>query len=83
LLRGAALEASGENTQAARAYLDAFSAEPNGAKAPEALYLLGRSLGRIGQVDEACVTLSEVSVRFPGGQAASDAQAERQRLACP
>ncbi len=82
LMRGAALEAAGENTQAARAFLDAFSAEPNGAQAPEALFLLGRSLGRIGQVEEACVTLSEVSLRFPGGQAASDAEAERQRLTC-
>lgn len=83
LMRGAALEGAGENTQAARAYLDAFSAEPNGAKAPDALYLLGRSLGRIGQVDEACVTLSEVSIRFPGGQPSADAQAERARLSCP
>lgn len=83
ILRGAALEGAGENTQAARTYLDAFSADPNGAKAPEALFLLGRSLGRIGQVDEACVTLSEVSVRFPGGLAAADAEAERARLSCP
>lgn len=82
LMRGAALEGAGESTQAARAYLDAFSVDPNGAKAPEALFLLGRSLGRIGQVDEACVTLAEVGVRFPGGQAASDAQAERARLSC-
>ncbi|MEM9271089.1 MAG: tol-pal system protein YbgF [Pseudomonadota bacterium] len=82
LMRGAALEGAGENTQAARAYLDAFSVDPNGAKAPEALYLLGRSLGRIGQVDEACVTLAEVGVRFPGGQAAADAQSERTRLSC-
>ena len=83
ILRGAALEGAGENTQAARTYLDAFSADPNGAKAPEALFLLGRSLGRIGQVDEACVTLSEVSVRFPGGLAAAAAEAERARLSCP
>ncbi len=82
LMRGAALEAAGQNTQAARAFLDAFSVDPNGSKAPEALFLLGRSLGRIGQVDEACVTLAEVGVRFPGGQAANDANAERARLAC-
>ncbi|MEM6587717.1 MAG: tol-pal system protein YbgF [Pseudomonadota bacterium] len=82
LMRGAALEESGQNTQAARAYLNAFSVDPNGTKAPEALFLLGRSLGRIGQVDEACVTLAEVGVRFPGGQAATDANAERARLSC-
>ncbi|MEO0751801.1 MAG: tol-pal system protein YbgF [Pseudomonadota bacterium] len=83
LMRGAALEGAGENTQAARAYLDAFSADPTGTKAPDALYLLGRSLGAIGQVDEACVTLAEVTLRFPGGQPATDAQAERARLSCP
>ncbi|MEO0372300.1 MAG: tol-pal system protein YbgF [Pseudomonadota bacterium] len=82
IMRGAALEADGQNTQAARAYLDAFSVDPNGTKAPEALFLLGRSLGRIGQVEEACVTLAEVGVRFPGGQAATDANAERTRLSC-
>ena len=37
LKRGEALEKTGEMTQAARAYLDTFSAEPNGPKAPEAL----------------------------------------------
>ncbi|MEM7599703.1 MAG: tol-pal system protein YbgF [Pseudomonadota bacterium] len=83
LMRGAALEGTGESTQAARAYLEAFSDDPNGAKAPEALFLLGRSLGRIGQVDEACVTLAEVGLRFPGGEAAGNAQAERTRLNCP
>ena len=83
LMRGAALEGAGENTQAARAYLEAFSAAPNGAKAPDALFFLGRSLGRIGQVDEACVTLAEVGLRFPGGEAANNAQAERTRLNCP
>ncbi len=82
LMRGAALEGAGQNTEAARAYLDTFSAEPNGAKAPEALYLLGRSLGRFGKVQEACVTLAEVGLRFPGGQAAADAEVERQRLSC-
>lgn len=82
LMRGTALEQAGENTQAARAFLDAFSVDPNGAKAPQALFLLGRSLGRIGQVEEACVTLAEVGVRFPGGQAASDANSERARLSC-
>ena len=83
ILRGAALEGAGENTQAARTYLDAFSADPNGAKAPEVLFLLGRSLGRSGQVVEACVTLSNVSVRFPVCLAAADAEAERARLSCP
>ncbi|MEQ9260020.1 MAG: tol-pal system protein YbgF [Roseovarius sp.] len=82
LQRGQALERSGATTQAARAYLDTFSAAPNGPKAPEALYRLGRALGQLGQRAEACVTLSEVGARFPGTLPAADARAEMQALGC-
>lgn len=80
--RGRALEAAGDLTGAARAYLEAFSSDPNGSNAPEALYELGRGLGRLGQTNEACVTLEEVGVRFPGGEAATKARDEMARLGC-
>lgn len=80
--RGEALEGAGEMTKAARAYLDTFSADPEGPMAPQALFRLGRALGRIGQTNEACVTLAEVGARFPGGQPAADARAEMQALGC-
>ena len=80
--RGQALEAGDDLTGAARAYLEAFSVEPNGSMAPEALFHLGRGLGRLGQTSEACVTLSEVGVRFPGGAAESRAREEMVRLGC-
>jgi len=82
LKRGQALEETGAMTKAARAYLDTFSAAPDGPQAPEALYRLGRALGRLGQTEEACTTLSEVGVRFPGGRPAQDARAEMQSLGC-
>ncbi len=82
LRRGDALDSLGEETASARAYLDSFSAAPNGAEAPEALYKLGRALGRLGQMSEACVTLTEVGTRFPGADAVADAEAERARLGC-
>ncbi len=82
LAYGAALEGQGDLTGAARAYLDAFRREPNGPDAPESLYRLGTGLGRLGQTAEACKTLSEVSVRFPGGAPAAKAEAERARLGC-
>ena len=82
LKRGEALEKAGETSNAARAYLDTFSAAPNGPKAPEALFRLGRALGQLGQTDEACVTLAEVGFRFPNTQPAQNAQAERQALSC-
>ncbi|MDU8927297.1 tol-pal system protein YbgF [Alisedimentitalea sp. MJ-SS2] len=80
--RGQALEAAGDLTGAARAYLDAFSTEPNGRSAPEALYHLGNGLGRLGQTSEACVTLAEVGVRFPGGSAETKAREAMARLGC-
>lgn len=82
LKKGEAFEAAGEMTKAARAYLDTFSAEPNGTEAPEALYRLGKALGTLGQTNEACVTLSEVGVRFPGGAPAQNAVTAMQSLGC-
>ncbi len=82
LKRGEALEQAGTMTTAARAYLDTFSADPDGPRAPEALFRLGRALGRLGQMEEACVTLGEVGLRFPGDAAAEKARAEMQDLGC-
>ena len=80
--QGAALEAAGDVAPAARAYLDVFSANPQGAAAPEALFLLGRSLGRLGQTEEACLTLTEVGTRFPGSDKVLEAQSAMQNLGC-
>ncbi|MCG7493211.1 tol-pal system protein YbgF [Thalassobius sp. Cn5-15] len=82
LMRGDALAGGGDQTASARAYLEAFSAAPDGDSAPEALYKLGYSLGQLGQTAEACVTLAEVGVRFPGSDSVTAAEAERSRLAC-
>jgi len=82
ILRGEAMEADGQLTRAARAYLDVFSWAPNGPVAPDALYHLGRALGRLGKTEEACVTLGEVGFRFPGGAAADEARSEMQSLGC-
>lgn len=81
-LRGEALEGLGETTDAARAYLEAFSSDPTGPKAPDALFKLGSSLGQIGQAQDACLTLAEVNVRFPGNPAVVNAQMEMQALGC-
>lgn len=81
-LRGEALEGLGEMTNAARAYLEAFSTNPTGGKAPDALFKLGFSLGAIGQMQDACVTLAEVGVRFPAATAAADATQAMAELGC-
>ncbi|MCU0828924.1 MAG: tol-pal system protein YbgF [Tabrizicola sp.] len=81
-LRGEALTSLGETSNAARAYLDAFSADPNGTFAPDALLRLGEGLGALGQVQEACVTLGEVGVRYPGSLAATQAGVAMQGFGC-
>jgi tol-pal system protein YbgF len=81
--RGVALESLGEVSNAARAYLDSFSGEPEGVVASDALFRLGMSLAALGQVPDACVTLGEVPVRFPAAAVAVEAQAARTNLGCP
>ncbi|MDG4648224.1 tol-pal system protein YbgF [Roseibacterium sp. SDUM158017] len=81
-LRGEAEGQQGSWSRAARAYLDSFSAAPDGERAPWALTKLGLSLGRLGQLEEACVTLDEVGLRYPGSPAVQEAEAGRFNLGC-
>lgn len=67
---------------AARAFLAAFTAGPDGALAPAALTSLGAALGQLGQTEDACVTLAEVAVRYPGSASVADAASEMGRLSC-
>jgi len=80
--RGEALMQLGETSNAARAYLEAFSGAPDGLRAGESLLKLGMALGVLGQVPEACVTLGEVPVRFPGTVDATNAGIAMQGLGC-
>ena len=68
--------------EAARAYLESFSTDPQGPVAAQALFRLGRSLGALNQTEEACVTLSEVAIRFPGDPAVAQAEEAKRALAC-
>lgn len=81
-LRAQAFEQLGELTNAARAYLAAFSGNPEGSVAPAALTKLGISLGNLGQTQDACVTLAEVNVRFPGTPEVGEAQNAMAILGC-
>jgi len=82
LNRGKSLDGLGDTREAARAYLASFTANTNGPVAPDALFELGAALGRLGQADQACVTLGEVGVRFPGAEAAISARQEMATLGC-
>ena len=80
--RGRALDGLGDTREAARAYLSSFTGDDSGPTAPEALYELGAALGRLGQIDQACVTLGEVGLRFPEAEAAPLARQEMAALGC-
>lgn len=80
--RAKSLKAVGDSRESARAYLAAFSADPEGPDAPEALTGLGAALGALGQQSEACLTLSEVGMRFPGSDAEQSAATEMSSLGC-
>ncbi|MDU8946518.1 tol-pal system protein YbgF [Ovoidimarina sediminis] len=80
--RGRSLAAMGNTSGAARAYLESFSGNPSGAAAPLSLLELGLSLDALGQVNEACVMLGEVTSRFPGSAASTEAQVARADIGC-
>lgn len=82
LMRGEAYSKLGKTSSAARAYLESYSGTPNGPTAPTALLKLGVSLNGLGQTSEACITLSEVSMRFPSSDASIEAQAARAGMGC-
>ena len=81
-LRGQALRQLGDDAGAARAYLDAFSGQPEGPRAPAALLQLGLVLDALGQRADACATLGEVPARFPGSSEATEAQTARASFGC-
>ena len=81
-LRGDALHQAGDVPGAARAWLDAFSAAPEGKRAADNLLELGKSLGELGQKNEACATLAEVPARFPSSQAAGQVSSAQASLGC-
>lgn len=80
--RGDALAQLGETSEAARAWLESFSGDMTGPVAPQSLLKVGQALATLGQGPEACVTLNEVSVRFPADPAAIEAANAALGLGC-
>ena len=82
VLQGDALNSLGDTKNSARAYLQAFSGQPTGPKAGEALTKLGQALGALGQGAQACLTLTEVGKRFPGTPDEASAKVAMANLGC-
>lgn len=81
--RGEALAATADWRGSAHSYLDAFSGAPQGPLAPRALFGLASSLKELGNVNEACLTLTEVASRYPGSAEAAEVPGQRQAFGCP
>ncbi|MCB1368863.1 MAG: tol-pal system protein YbgF [Rhodobacteraceae bacterium] len=80
--RGESLAALSNWSSAARSFLQAFSSAPDSDIAPQSLYRLGISLDKIGQRQEACLTLNEVGLRYPGSAASDSATADMAAMDC-
>ncbi|HUF55954.1 MAG TPA: tol-pal system protein YbgF [Thermohalobaculum sp.] len=74
----------GDHQSAARSFLQAYNADLDAATAPRALYRLGVTLGRLGQTQDACLTLAEVPAQYPNApsELLSDAAEEAELLLC-
>ena len=83
MLLGDMHRARGSEPDAARAYLNLYLADSDGADAPRALLALGESLGRLEQREEACVMFDELLDRFASSPQATEASDARARLECP
>ena len=57
----------GSYGDAARAFAKGFQAFPDSAKSPDMLLKLGMSLKGMGKSEQACVALSQLPIKFPGG----------------
>ncbi|MEM1384522.1 MAG: tetratricopeptide repeat protein [Pseudomonadota bacterium] len=74
----------GAYRDAASSYLRGYNLDRQGELAPDNLFKLGVTLGRLGQINEACLTLREVRIQFPesGDDLVGAADDEADRLAC-
>lgn len=74
----------GQYREAAESFLKGFQTYPKNAKAPASLLKLGMSLGQLKQTKEACLTLNEISKRYPESpqMLRQRADEERKKLSC-
>jgi tol-pal system protein YbgF len=75
---------NGDYREAAVAFATGYEKFPNADKSPENLLKLGMSLGRLGQKNEACMSLQRLGSEYPNapGSVKQQAAAERRDLGC-
>lgn len=81
-LQGLARQGRGQLPEAAQSYLMAFSAAPDGPRAPASLLALSRAMAGIGAPADACPYLDELARRFPASPEAAEAAPLAETAAC-
>lgn len=82
-LRGIAQEADGQPEPAAKSWLMAFSAAPDGPRAAASLMALSRVMAALDTPADACPYLDELTRRFPTAPEAGEAAVAAKAAACP
>ena len=82
MLMGASQQALGNYKEAVRAYLEAYSIDTTSDVAGDSLLQLAVSLTSLDQRDAACITYSEVIMKYPESDQAQAALSSRTDLAC-
>ncbi len=80
-LAGEALMAQGDLRGAANYFLENYTTDPNGARAPESLVRLSRAFNQLGEGQAACSSIEELFGAYPNVPANLRAQAEAERQA--
>ncbi|WP_162408841.1 tetratricopeptide repeat protein [Acuticoccus sediminis] len=76
---GEALLAQHDYRGAANQFLENYTTDPNGARAPESLLKLGTALNGLGEREAACSSLEELFGAYPNVSGSLRAQAEAER----
>lgn len=81
-MRGMALEKVGQPKEAAVAWLEGFTVNPNGPRAAQSLSGIARTIALQGDPVASCLYLAEIPVRFPGVPQAAEAESQMLALNC-
>ncbi|MDP0929797.1 tol-pal system protein [Paracoccus onubensis] len=81
-LRGTALDNIGQPRAAATAWLEGFTADPDGSRAADSLLGIARVIEADGDPVAACLYLAEIPARFPGTAQSQEAEHRLTALDC-
>ena len=73
---------NGDYKEAALTFAEAYQNYPESIKAPDILLRLSKSLSKIGKLDQSCITLNELIIKYPDSKLFTKAKSESKLLEC-